>query len=134
MMTPFSANLRRCLRRLFLSVLLGVVLLAPKAIAEDILVTTDADSGTGSLREALTAAVLERDFDAQIARMNNMFDADVPRSIAGLERMLRALERYAGTNLSDGIGSRLASPGGDSAASDSGAKRDSESPGKTSDA
>jgi hypothetical protein len=35
------------------------------------------------------------EFEGQMARINNCLDADVPRAVALLERMLRALERYA---------------------------------------
>ena len=56
MMTPFSVNSLPRLCRLLLSALFVVALLANGASAEDIVVTTDADSGAGSLREALTAA------------------------------------------------------------------------------
>ena len=35
------------------------------------------------------------EFEGRMARMNNCLDADVPRAVAALERMLLALERYA---------------------------------------
>jgi hypothetical protein len=38
------------------------------------------------------------EFDGQMARINNCLDADVPRAVTMLERMLRALERYAETS------------------------------------
>ena len=35
------------------------------------------------------------EFDGQMARMNNYLDTDIPRAAAALERMLRALDKYA---------------------------------------
>jgi hypothetical protein len=34
-------------------------------------------------------------FDAQVAKMNNFLDGDLRRGVIGLDRMLRALEKYA---------------------------------------
>jgi hypothetical protein len=35
------------------------------------------------------------EFDGQMARLNSCLDADLPRAIAALDRMLQALEKYA---------------------------------------
>jgi hypothetical protein len=36
------------------------------------------------------------DFDSELAKMNNWLETDLPRAAASLERMLRALDKYAG--------------------------------------
>jgi hypothetical protein len=36
------------------------------------------------------------DFDGELAKMNNWLETDLPRAAASLERMLRALDKYAG--------------------------------------
>ena len=36
------------------------------------------------------------DFDGELAKMNNWLETDLPRASAALERMLRALDKYAG--------------------------------------
>jgi hypothetical protein len=38
------------------------------------------------------------EFDGQMARINNCLDMDVPRAAAALQRMARALEKYAHTS------------------------------------
>ena len=37
------------------------------------------------------------EFEGQVAQLNNVLDNDVPRAVAALERMVRALDRYATT-------------------------------------
>ena len=37
------------------------------------------------------------EFDGQVARLNNYLETDIPRAAAALERMVTALEKYAGS-------------------------------------
>jgi hypothetical protein len=48
---------------------------------------------TAEIREELD------DFRAELARMSNWAEVDLPRAIAALDRMTRALDRYAGTQV-----------------------------------
>jgi len=41
------------------------------------------------------------DFEGQVAQLNNLLDSDVPRAVAALERMVRALDNYASSQQSD---------------------------------
>lgn len=53
------------------------------------------------------------EFDGRVARLNNVLDADLPRAIAALERLVMALEQYTRTALPSGT---LPRPAGSSAA------------------
>lgn len=43
------------------------------------------------------------DFEGQAAKLNSVLDADIPHAVTTLERMLRALDKYAGGNLVEGV-------------------------------
>ena len=43
------------------------------------------------------------DFEGQAAKLTSVLDADIPHAVATLERMLRALDKYAGGGLVDGV-------------------------------
>jgi len=51
------------------------------------------------------------DFEGQAAKLSSVLDADIPHAVSALERMLRALDKYAGGGLVDGVdvGSRSGS-------------------------
>ena len=53
------------------------------------------------------------EFEGQAAKMTSILDSDIPRAVTTLERMLRALDKYAGGNLIDGVdvGARSVSSG-----------------------
>ncbi len=43
------------------------------------------------------------EFEGQAAKLNSILDSDIPHAVTTLERMLRALDKYAGGNLVDGV-------------------------------
>lgn len=43
------------------------------------------------------------EFEGQTAKLTSILDADIPRAVTTLERMLRALDKYAGGGLVDGV-------------------------------
>jgi hypothetical protein len=43
------------------------------------------------------------DFEGQVAKLTSVLDADIPHAVTTLERMLRALDKYAGGGLVDGV-------------------------------
>ncbi|HJN11059.1 MAG TPA: hypothetical protein QF564_20395 [Pirellulaceae bacterium] len=43
------------------------------------------------------------DFEGQAAKLTSILDSDIPHAVTTLERMLRALDKYAGGNLVDGV-------------------------------
>lgn len=51
------------------------------------------------------------DFEGQAAKLTSVLDADIPQAVTTLERMLRALDKYAGGHMVDGVdvGSRSVS-------------------------
>ncbi|MDP6717046.1 MAG: hypothetical protein QGF59_00265, partial [Pirellulaceae bacterium] len=67
------------------------------------------------------------DFEGQAAKLTSILDSDIPHAVTTLERMLRALDKYAGGNLVDGVdvGARGVSSGpGRSQPEHSGADQD----------
>jgi hypothetical protein len=43
------------------------------------------------------------EFEGQAAKLTSILDSDIPRAVTTLERMLRALDKYAGGNTVDGV-------------------------------
>ncbi len=44
------------------------------------------------------------EFEVQMSRMNGLLDSEVPRAVASLERMIRALDRYTETKMASDSG------------------------------